>query len=109
MNTNNNNMRQAYNAMVASMDEAECNIFQKMLPSVCIGFLNQLWASDSQFCKQGCVAAVAGSERSTAPNSSAGDFPDEDSMFEEPLSVSSAPVVFGPWGQHPEGHGRQSL
>ncbi|KAJ9052686.1 hypothetical protein DSO57_1031879 [Entomophthora muscae] len=66
--------------MMASMDKAEHNSFQKYS------------AHDSQFCKQDCTATVAGSERSTAPNSSAGDFPDEDSMFEEPLPVSSAPM-----------------
>ncbi|KAJ9073820.1 hypothetical protein DSO57_1039766 [Entomophthora muscae] len=73
-----------------------------MLHSVCIGFLNQLWASDSQFCKQDCATTVAGSEHSTAPNSSAGDFPDEDSIFEEPLHISSAPPSGNPSGaQHP--------
>ncbi|KAJ9058452.1 hypothetical protein DSO57_1012250 [Entomophthora muscae] len=42
------------------------------------------------------MTTVAGSEHSTAPNSSARDFPDEDSMFEEPLPVSSALPISNP-------------
>ncbi|KAJ9073710.1 hypothetical protein DSO57_1013313 [Entomophthora muscae] len=54
------------------------------------------------FCKKDCTTTVAGSERSTALNSSAGDFTNEDSMFEEPLPISSVPSSGNSSGvQHP--------
>ncbi|KAJ9059302.1 hypothetical protein DSO57_1003920 [Entomophthora muscae] len=51
--------------------------------------MNQLWASDNQFCKQDCKATVAGSEHSTAPNSNTVDYPDKGPMFKEVLPINN--------------------
>ncbi|KAJ9072233.1 hypothetical protein DSO57_1039664 [Entomophthora muscae] len=91
-------MRQAYNAMMATMGEAERNAFCKMPRSVRIAFLNRLCSSKDQFCKQDFTTTVAGSVPNSAPSSNAGDLFDKDSLFDEPLPVTSTPPVLGPSG-----------
>ncbi|KAJ9077922.1 hypothetical protein DSO57_1039761 [Entomophthora muscae] len=104
-NSNSNkrqNMHQAYDAMMATMGEAERNTFRKMPRSVRIAFLNCLCSSGDQFCKQDCATTVAGSALSSAPSSNAGDLFNKDSLFNKPLLITRTPPVLGPSGTlHP--------
>ncbi|KAJ9088656.1 hypothetical protein DSO57_1020987 [Entomophthora muscae] len=61
--------------------------------SVQIAFLNRLCSSKEQFLKQDCATTVAGSVTNSAPSSDAGNLFDKDSLFEEHIPVSRAPLA----------------